>query len=115
MALPTWANDSVTRIRPGTKESRGSTVPDWSSDKVNEKTITGCSVQPATTTLSQDGRVLGITDTWTCFFPPEADAAAGDKIVWNNKAYQLMGEPRIWTSPTGMVSNIQVSLERWEG
>ena len=115
MALPSWANDSVTRIRPGTKESRGSTVPDWSSDNVIEKTITGCSVQPATTTLSQDGRVLGITDTWTCFFPPEADVAAGDKIRWNGKDYQLMGEPRIWTSPTGMVSSIQASLERWEG
>lgn len=115
MALPSWANDSVVRIRPGTTTRRGSTEPDWSSDKVNELTITGCSVQPATTTLSQDGRVLGITDVWNCFFPPGADVAAGDKIRWNGKDYQLMGEPRIWTSPTGMVSSVQASLERWSG
>ena len=115
MALPAWATDTVTRIRPGTKESRGSTVPDWSSDKVNEKSIPGCSVQPATTTLTQDGRVLGITDAWTCYFPPDADVAAGDKIRWNGNDYQLIGEPRIWTSPTGMVSSIQAQLERWVG
>lgn len=115
MALPSWANDTVTRIRPGTTERRGSIEPDWSPDKVNEKQIAGCSVQPATTTLSQDGRVLGISDTWTCFFPPGSDVAAGDKIRWNSNDYQLMGEPRIWTSPTGMVSSIQAQLERWSG
>lgn len=115
MALPTWAKDTVKRIRPGTTVLRGSTVPDWSQDKVSELTITGCSVQPSTTTLSQDGRVLGITDLWTCFFPPDTDVAAGDKIVWNSKEYQLMGEPRIWTSPTGMVASIQAQLERWSG
>jgi hypothetical protein len=115
MALPSWAKDTVTRIRPATIDRRGSTVPDWSPDKVNELQISGCSVQPATTTLSQDGRVLGITDAWTCYFPPDADVAAGDKIMWNGKDYQLMGEPRIWTSPTGVVSSIQAQLERWSG
>lgn len=115
MALPGWANDTVKRIRPATVERRGSTEPDWSQDKVSEKTITGCSIQPSTTVLSQDGRVLGITDAWTAYFPPDADVAAGDKIMWNSKAYQLMGEPRVWTSPTGMVSSIQAQLERWSG
>jgi hypothetical protein len=115
MALPSWANDSVTRIRPGTIDRRGSIEPDWSPDKVTELVINGCSVQPSTTTLTQDGRVLGISDTWTAFFPPEADVAAGDKIMWNSKPYQLIGEPRIWTSPTGMVSSVQAQLERWSG
>lgn len=82
---------------------------------MTELVINGCSVQPSTTTLTQDGRVLGITDAWTAFFPPEADVAAGDKIRWNNKDYQLIGEPRIWTSPTGMVSSVQAQLERWSG
>ena len=115
MALPSWARDTVTRIRPGTTVNRGSTEPDWSEDKVSTLTISGCSVQPSTTTLSQDGRVLGITDLWMCYFPPGSDVAAGDKIIWNNKEYQLVGEPRIWTSPTEMVSSIQAQLERWSG
>ena len=77
--LPSWANDEVTRIRPGTKESRGSTIPDWSQPNVLK--ISGCSVQPAQTTLSQDGRVLGLTEGYTVFFPPGSDVKAGDKLA----------------------------------
>ena len=115
MALPSWANDSVTRVRPATVERRGSMVPDWSPDKVTELVITGCSVQPSTTTLTQDGRILGITDAYTCYLPPGSDVIAGDKIIWNSKDYQVMGEPRAWRSPTDMVSSLQVQLERWSG
>ena len=113
MALPSWANDTVTRIRPGTIERRGSIEPDW--EHPTEQQISGCSMQPATTTLSQDGRVLGISEGYTCFLPPGADVQAGDKIRFGNKDYQIMGEPKVWTSPTGRVSSTQLSLERWEG
>lgn len=115
MALPSWANDTVTRIRPGQIDRRGSIEPDWSPDKVSELVIIGCSVQPATTTLSQDGRVLGISEGMTCFFPPETDIAAGDKIRYEGKEYQIIGEPKTWKSPTGRVSSIQASIERWAG
>jgi hypothetical protein len=113
MALPSWANDTVTRIRPGQIERRGSIEPDWTHP--TEVQISGCSVQPATTSLTQDGRVLGITDVYTCYFPPGVDVAAGDKIRFNGKDYQLMGEPHEWRSPTGAVSSIQAQLERWSG
>jgi hypothetical protein len=115
MALPSWADDTVTRIRPGTIERRGSIEPDWSPDKVSELVISGCSVQPATTSLTQDGRVLGISEGLTCFFPPDADVAAGDKIRHEGKDYQIIGEPKTWKSPTGLVSSIQASIERWSG
>ena len=115
MALPSWANDTVTRIRPSTTVKRGSIVPDWDPEKVSEKQISGCSMQPGSTTLSQDGRVLGISDGYTCYMPPGSDVTAGDKIVFNNLDYQVIGEPRPWTSPTGMVSSLQVQLERWSG
>lgn len=71
--LPSFCKDTVTRIRPGSIESRGSTIPDWSPEAVDEKTITGCSMQPANTSLSQDGRVLGLLDEYTLFTPPDAD------------------------------------------
>lgn len=111
--LPSWANDTVTRIRPGTIERRGSTEPDWTNS--NALSISGCSVQPATTSLSQDGRVLGIDDAYTCYFPPGSDVAAGDKIRYNGEDYKVIGEPRAWKSPTGRVSNLQVQIERWSG
>lgn len=113
MALPSWAGDTVKRIRPGTKESRGSVVPDWT--KTTDMTISGCSIQPGATSLSQDGRVLAISDGYTCYFPPGTDVAAGDKIQWNGADYQIIGEPRPWTSPTGRVSSLQAQIERWKG
>lgn len=111
--LPSWANDTVTRIRPGTIERRGSIEPDWKNS--NALDISGCSIQPATTSLSQDGRVLGIADAYTCYFPPGSDVAAGDKIRYNGADYKVIGEPRVWKSPTGRTSNLQVQIERWSG
>jgi hypothetical protein len=111
--LPSWANDTVVRIRPGTKESRGSVIPDW--DHATEAQITGCSVQPGSTSLDQDGRVMAISDGFTAYLPPGADVQAGDKIRYAGKEYQIRGEPRPWNSPTGRVSSIQIRLERWAG
>ena len=81
--LPSFCNQTVTRIRPGTKELRGSIVPDWDPAKVDRLVINGCSVQPATTTLSEDGRVLGITEQWTAYLPEGTDVKAGDHIEFD--------------------------------
>ena len=113
MALPSWFRQSVLRIRPGTKSSRGSAVPDW--DNVTELTIMGCSVQPSSTSLSQDGRVLGISDSYMLYMPFDADVQKGDKIVVGSDAYIVSGEIRPWISPTGGLNNKQATIERWEG
>lgn len=111
--LPSWFRQSVTRIRPGVKTSRGSEIPDWNN--VTAVVISGCSVQPSTTTLSQDGRVLGIGDSFNLYMPPTADVREGDKIVHNGEEYIVAGVPRPWVSPTGGLSNLQVTIERWKG
>jgi hypothetical protein len=72
-------------------------------------------MQPAGTSLSQDGRIQGITDGYTCYMPPRSDVLTGDRIRYNGNVYTINGEPRIWSSPTGIVSNIVLNLERWEG
>lgn len=113
MALPYWASDTVTRIRPAIRSQRGSDIPDWSRSITAE--ITGCSVQPAGTMLSQDGRVQGVQDGLTCYMPPEADVKTGDRIVYEGKTYTINGEPQAWKSPTGLVSSLQLHLERWSG
>lgn len=112
--LPSWANQSITVVRPGTKESRGSTIPDWSPDKITKKTINGCSVQPASTSLSQDGRVLGVTEGMTAYLPEGSDVKAGDRIEYNGETFTINGEPRVWVAPFTR-SNIQLNLVRWEG
>lgn len=112
--LPSFSRQSIVRVRPGTTTSRGSTVPDWSSDKVKTLTIDGCSIQPASTGLSQDGRVLGISDGLTAYLPEGVDVQAGDHIEFGGNTYEINGEPRVWTGPL-RTSHIQLNLVRWEG
>lgn len=112
--LPSFCNQTVTRIRPATKTVRGSTVPDWDTSKVNTKTISGCSMQPATTSLSTDGRVLGISDTYTLFAPPTADIKAGDRISYNANTYEIDGDVRVQPSALNL-EHIEITLRRYNG
>lgn len=111
--LPSFANQTITVIRPKAKEERGSLVPDWETT-YEPFDITGCSIQPASTSLSQDGRVLGINDGWTAYVPDGSDVKAGDHIVFDGETYEINGEPRKWTGPM-RTSHIQLNLVRWEG
>lgn len=111
--LPSWANETVTRLRPTVIVQRGSEIPDWSDpDRLQ---IPGCSMQPAGTSLTQDGRVQGTSDGYTGYLPPGSDVRAGDRIQFGGATYAVIGEPRAWQSPTGRVSSLQVQLERWYG
>ena len=112
--LPSFCIQEVTRVRPSTKNVRGSTVPDWDAEKVNTKTIKGVSVQPASTSLSEDGRVLGISDRFTLFAPPDADILAGDRITFDSKTYTIEGEVRVQPSALNL-QHIEVTLRRFYG
>lgn len=111
--LPSFARQTIIRIRPGVKTLRGSDVPDWSN--VKRAIIPGCSVQPAGTSLSQDGRVLALQDGLTAYLPSDADVKAGDRIEYAGETYTINGEPRVWPSATGNLDNIQLNLQRWSG
>ena len=111
--LPSFCRQTVTRVRPGATTSRGSVVPDWTNATTKE--ITGCSMQPAGTSLSQDGRVLGIMDGFTCFMPADADVQAGDRIVFGGVTYEINGEIRGWPSATGALDHIEINLVRYAG
>ena len=89
-------------------------MPDWDPAKVDRLEIKGCSVQPATTTLSEDGRVLGITEQWTAYLPEGSDVKAGDHIEFDGDVYAINGEPKKWTA-AARLSNIQLNLIRWKG
>lgn len=111
--LPSFCRDTVTRIRPGTKDCRGTKIPDW--DNASLADIKGCSMQPASTTLSQDGRVLGITDSYTLFAPPNADIEAGDHIEFRGRTYEIDGDVRVQPSATGRLDHLNISLKRYQG
>lgn len=111
--LPSFYRDTVTRVRPSTTTSRGSTIPDWST--TDSKQISGCHMQPGSTSLSLDGRVLGISDGYTCYMPADADVKAGDHIVFNGLTYEINGDIRWWPSASGTMDHIQLNLMRWVG
>lgn len=114
MAWPfSWAKQTITRIRPGTKSVRGSDIRDW--DNASELEISGCSMQPAGNALSQDGRVLGVFDGYTCYCPVNADIQAGDRIRFEGQTFEINGEPNKWTSATGNLNNMLLNLVRWSG
>ena len=111
--LPSFMNQTVVRIRPGLKELRGSEVPDWNN--ASEAGISGCSMQPASTSLSQDGRVVGIMEAWTLFAPADADIKDGDRIRYHGKIFAVAGAPREWPSASGGLDHMEIPLERWSG
>ena len=112
--LPSFCNQTVTRIRPATKTVRGSIVPDWDESKVNKIDVSGCSMQPASTSLSTDGRVLGISDRYTLFAPSNADIVAGDRIAFNSKIYEIDGDVRVQPSVLNL-EHIEITLRRYNG
>lgn len=110
--LPSFCRDTVVRIRPGTKELRGSTVPDWENATTAE--VSGCSMQPASTSLSTDGRVLGLLDEYTLYAPPSSDIEAGDRIEFDGKVYEINGEVR--NQPAALrLEHIEIRLRRYKG
>ena len=112
MEISFW-RQTITRIRPGQKDIRGSIVPDCNNSDTLE--ISGCSVQPATTSLSQDGRILGVSEGLIAYVPASADIKAGDKIVYSGNEYAISGEPQMWPSASGGIDHWNLNLVRWEG
>lgn len=112
--LPSFMTQSIIRVRPTTTIERGSVIYDW--DNATQTTINGCSVQPAATSMSQDGRVLAVSDGYTVYAPPTADVVEGDHIILDDgNTYEINGGPRMWRSATGSVSNVLLNLVRWSG
>lgn len=111
--LPTFFKQSVVVIRPGTKTVRGQSVPDW--ENTTQQTIKNCSMQPSSTNLSQDGRILGISDRYTCYMPANAPVEAGDRIAFNNHIYTIDGDIREWPSASGRLDHIEINLVSYRG
>lgn len=115
--LPSWCQESVTVTRAGSRESRGTTVQDWSSATTH--VVAGCSVQLPTTSMDLDGRQQTML-AGTVYAPCGADMRAGDRISWTDSdgvSHDALveGEPMAWRSPTGRVSHVQARIVEWRG
>lgn len=115
MAVPSFARDAVTVVRPGVKEIRGTQVQDWTNP--TRIPLAGCSVQPANAGQTQvdEARVNRVEADIVIYAPPGADVKAGDRVEWNDDTWQVVGVPQAWASPTGRVSHTLVEAARWGG
>lgn len=110
--LPSFMNRTVTVVRPGARQQRGATVPDWS--RATEIVVAGCNVQTPTTGEELDGRTA-TTLGGTVYLPAGTDVRAGDAIDYNGHRFHVVGEPMVWESPTGALDHVQVRIAEWEG
>lgn len=111
--LPSFCSQSIVRKRAGVTQSRGSDIPNWNT--ATSATISPVSVQPSSSTVSLDGRVLGVSDSWTVYCNPDVDVVEGDHIEFDGETYLVNEAPRKWTSPSGLVSSLQFTMVRYDG
>jgi hypothetical protein len=114
--LPSWANDTVTRMRPALVDGgHGDLVPDLTNlDDGDSLVISGCSVQPGVNTENRDRRDA-VRVALSVYAPSGVDVTAGDVIRWGGVTYRVISQPDAWRSPTGAASHLQIDLEVWEG
>ena len=110
--LPSFATETVTRYRPSTTTERGSTFADWAN--ATSESITGCHVQPDTTSSDFTDRAQSQL-TYTLWAPPGSDVMKGDRIEAQGHLFDVVGVPFQWHSPTGAVDHLTCRMTEWVG
>lgn len=110
--LPRWARLSATVTRPGSKTSRGATVPDWSSATTH--TVSGCMLDAPSSSADYNQPEAPVTQRRTLYAPPGADIAKGDRVTIDGATFQVDGVPLSFRSPFGTRDYVQVQLIDWE-
>lgn len=102
-------HDTVEIIRPAKKNAFG----DPTGPPAAPRRVTGCSVQPASSSEQTDQRDT-VTTSWRVFLPGGTDLAATDRVRWNGAEYEVIGEPDRW-APDGQDHHVQAQLRRVRG
>lgn len=110
-------DQSVTRVRAGTKTDRGgNTVPDW--DDTDRLTISGLSVQPSVQTEATDPTRTAVVTGWHVLSEPGTapDVTAADRIEFNGLTCEVDGEVAAWPDPLGPgIHHVEWSMKRATG
>lgn len=100
---------TISVMRASTKASDYGTrdVLDWTAPAVFD--VAGCSVQPVQApeyTTDRDS----ITTLWIAYVPIDADVRASDRVMWGGVAYEVNGDPMVWSF--GSLSHQVINLTR---
>lgn len=105
--------DSVTILRAPLRKKNGSEYRDW--EQADELTLDRVQVTAVGTSRDFAGRTESITDARTLRASYDADIQEGDRVVYDGKLYEVIGEVFHTKSPTGRASSTRCTLTRWKG
>ena len=100
---------------------RASVANDWRGDPVGTPTetdVTGCSVQPGTTTSRTDERTdqrSAVMDAVTVYAPFGTDVRVTDRARWRGVVYEVDGQPAFWRDLDGFGHYAEFRLINVEG
>jgi hypothetical protein len=111
----TFANRTITVIRPGRYQDHGSWYDDWDNPEPDRE-IEGCIIFAGVSTEDND-RQDAQKVTYTVQAPPDSDVRATDKIRVDMEPdldLAVYGRPRPVVSPTGFLDHLHIELSDWE-
>lgn len=120
--LPSFATETIKFFYPRTLTARGTTELVYQTDDDNSITVSGCSIQP-TTSSEALGEPRQQTLMQMTAWIPEAQwarvVAGGDirRLVaeWRGTQFVVYGDAMRWISPTGSLGHVQIYLRVYEG
>lgn len=120
--LPSIATETLKIYYPQTVVARGTVEYQPRVDATHMLTVSGCSIQPTTTSellSEQREQTMTLMTVWM----PEAQWArivAGGTtrqlvIEWHGRQFLQYGSVMEWASPTGALGHVQLYVREWEG
>lgn len=110
--LVSWATETFEILRPTEVEEWGQTVVDWGTLTPHE--VHDCawySLDPHETVQGVDV----VAGTVGVFMPIDADIRGTDRVRFQGKTWEVIGQPAEQRSPLGTLDHTFVTLKFWEG
>jgi hypothetical protein len=113
MALPSFARETITRLRYPSADDMGTDMPDFTAEP-EALDITGCWAEPIRSIENLNGR-MAVQTGWTVAAPPGVDIVSTDHVRYRGDEYEVVGDAIAVPSPSGALDATSLILRRWEG
>jgi hypothetical protein len=93
-------------------DSLGAVTPQRDWDNASSVMLTGVSVQPEGTSEARDAGGVEVTAQWRLFTQrgASADFRTGDRVIWDGRTLDVVGDPQRWPGPFGGTHHWEVLL-----